>query len=125
MQISQLNVSPVSPGYQTDAGIQRQAQTEPAKISTTPVELPSRAPGRTQEVVDSESLAQATDKINKTMRLIASNLNFTVDEETGIDVVKVVDMDTQEVIRQFPSKEVLAIAKALDQLQGLLVKDKA
>ena len=57
--------------------------------------------------------------------MMANNLQFTVDEDTGIDVVKVVDTDTKEVIRQFPSEEILAIAKAIDQLQGLLVKDKA
>jgi len=37
----------------------------------------------------------------------------------------VVDMATKDVIRQIPTPEVLAIAKALDKLQGLLVKDKA
>jgi flagellar protein FlaG len=78
-----------------------------------------------KEVVDPNVLSESMDKINNTMRMMNSNLNFSVDEETGIDVVKVVDMDTEEVIRQFPSKEVLAIARALDQLQGLLVRDKA
>jgi flagellar protein FlaG len=125
MQISQLNVSPATPGYQTDVGLQRQAKIEPARVSVAPVELPTKAPERAGEVADANSIAQATDKINKTIRMLASNLSFTVDEETGMDVVKVVDMDTKEVIRQFPSEEVLAIAKALDQLQGLLVKDKA
>jgi flagellar protein FlaG len=78
-----------------------------------------------KEVVDPNVLSESMDKINNTMRMMNSNLNFSVDEETGMDVVKVVDMDTEEVIRQFPSKEVLAIARALDQLQGLLVRDKA
>ena len=32
---------------------------------------------------------------------------------------------TNEVIRQIPSEEMLEIAKALDRLQGLLVKQKA
>lgn len=125
MQISQFNISPATPGYQTDVGLQRQAKIDPARVSVAPVELPAKAPERAREVADANSLAQATEKINQTIRMLASNLSFTVDEETGMDVVKVVDMDTKEVIRQFPSEEVLAIAKALDQLQGLLVKDKA
>jgi len=40
-------------------------------------------------------------------------------------VVKVVDLETKEVIRQIPSPEVLEIAKAVDQLQGLLIRQKA
>jgi flagellar protein FlaG len=35
------------------------------------------------------------------------------------------DSQSNEVIRQFPSKEAIEIARALDKLQGLLIKDKA
>lgn len=125
MQVSQLNVSSANTGYQAEIGTQRQPQLEPAKVSSAPVELPTKAVEQAKEVVDTNSLSESMDKINNTMRMMNSNLNFSVDEETGMDVVKVVDMDTEEVIRQFPSKEVLAIARALDQLQGLLVRDKA
>jgi len=40
-------------------------------------------------------------------------------------VVKVVDKETKEVIRQMPSKEVVELAKALDKLQGLMIKQTA
>ena len=40
-------------------------------------------------------------------------------------IVKVMDNATKEVIRQIPSVEMLAIAKALDKIQGLLIKQKA
>lgn len=48
-----------------------------------------------------------------------------VDDETGIHVVKVMDINTQEVIRQYPSEEILSLAKSLDKLQGLLIRQKA
>jgi flagellar protein FlaG len=57
--------------------------------------------------------------------MMAVSLDFQVDEDTGIHVVKVLDTDTKEVIRQFPSEEILAIAKAFDTVKGLLVRDKA
>jgi flagellar protein FlaG len=37
----------------------------------------------------------------------------------------VVDKDTNEVIRQMPSREALEIAKALDKLQSLLARQTA
>jgi flagellar protein FlaG len=40
-------------------------------------------------------------------------------------VVAVVDAETQEVIRQIPSEEVLAIAARLDEARGLLFEGKA
>ena len=40
-------------------------------------------------------------------------------------MVKVIDSNTQEVIKQIPSEEMIAIAKALDKLKGLLLQQKA
>lgn len=124
MQISQVGSNVFSSSLQGEAGAQRVVVPD-AKMSSAAVELPSKAVQAVKEAVNPSSLKQATEKLNQAMRMMASNLQFTVDEETGIDVVKVVDTDTKEVIRQFPSEEVLAIAKAFDQLQGLLVRDKA
>jgi flagellar protein FlaG len=125
MQISQVGSNVFSSSPQGEAGTQRVVVPDVVKTSSAAVELPSKAVQAAKETVNPSSLKQATEKLNHAMRMMASNLQFTVDEETGIDVVKVVDTDTKEVIRQFPSEEVLAIAKAFDQLQGLLVRDKA
>ncbi|MGQ2967046.1 flagellar protein FlaG, partial [Methylophilus sp.] len=37
-------------------------------------------------------------------------------------VVKVVDTETQKVLRQIPNEEVLAISKTLDKLRGLVIR---
>jgi flagellar protein FlaG len=42
------------------------------------------------------------------------DLEFSIDDKSGKVIVKLVDTSTKEVIRQFPSKEMLAIAEALD-----------
>lgn len=57
--------------------------------------------------------------------IVNSSLEFTVDEETGTSIVKIVDKETKELIRQIPSEEMLSIAKALDTIKGLLVRQKA
>jgi len=46
-------------------------------------------------------------------------------DDTGQLVVKIIDRTTQEVIRQMPSEEMLAIAKALDSIKGLFVQQTA
>lgn len=55
----------------------------------------------------------------------AANLEFSLDDETGKTVVRVVDKETQEVIRQFPSEEMLAVARNLQRIQGFLLEDRA
>lgn len=54
-----------------------------------------------------------------------SSLEFSVDADTNRIVVKVVDNETRELVRQIPMEEMLALAKAMNRLQGLLLRTKA
>lgn len=71
------------------------------------------------------SVQDAVKRANETVQVLRSNLQFTVDQATGIDVVKFIDIKTKEVIRQIPSEEMVALARRLDEIKGLLIKDKA
>lgn len=75
--------------------------------------------------VNSNELKKATENLNKVVNLYASELKFTIDDSTGIDVVKVINTDTKEVIRQIPSEEMIKIAESIDRLKGLLVRQQA
>lgn len=134
MQISLVNSSgQTQPAYsQSDAGARQRAVTaetaQAAQAQTSSAAVAERSAKVVQpanEVVDAQLLTQSVAKLNQAVKMMASNLQFTVDEETGIDVVKVVDSESKEVIRQYPSEEIIAIARAFDQFQGMLVRDKA
>jgi flagellar protein FlaG len=73
-----------------------------------------------------EQMAQAVSKINKAMQVANQGLEFSLDPDTKEPIVRVVDGATGEVIRQIPSEETLAIARAIDQFQqGLLLRAEA
>jgi flagellar protein FlaG len=46
-------------------------------------------------------------------------------EDSGEAIVRVVDKETNQVVRQIPGQEMLAIRRALDRLQGILIRVKA
>lgn len=73
----------------------------------------------------SAQLAQAVGQLNQSMQTHSIGLEFSIDGESHHTVVKVVDQQTKRLIRQIPSVEALEIAKALDRMQGLLIKQKA
>lgn len=87
--------------------------------------VPANTVQAEQVATTQEDVDQAVEKINDAVRTFSQKLEFSVDKETETFVVKVVDKETKEVIRQIPSEEFLQIAKAMDKLQGLLIKDKA
>ncbi|MCK6398888.1 flagellar protein FlaG [Thauera aminoaromatica] len=74
---------------------------------------------------DIGEVQKALEEVEKAVAPMAQSLQFSLDKDSGRTVVKVMDTDTNEVIRQIPSEEVLAISKAVDKLKGLLLKQQA
>ena len=72
-----------------------------------------------------DQLQKAVDQANKAISARAPNeLRFSIDKDTGASVVKIVDQETGETLRQIPAQEMLEIAKSIDQMKGLLVRQK-
>lgn len=102
------------------------ADIQQPQPSAAPVELPRKAVSAVDApTVDVDTVKKAAEQINKVLQQMDRDLQFTVDEETGTKVVKVIDTQSKDVIRQMPTPEMLTIAKALDKLQGLLIREKA
>jgi flagellar protein FlaG len=72
-----------------------------------------------------DPLDEAVGNINKSLKAAGQGVEFSIDDDSKRLVVKVVDQETREVLRQMPSVEALEIAKALDRAQGMLIKQEA
>ncbi|MFC7514217.1 flagellar protein FlaG [Herbaspirillum sp. GCM10030257] len=95
-----------------------------AREAATPVQTVNAV----KQAADVPSMSQVTSavaQINETLKKLSQDLEFSLDSDTEKAVVKVVDQQTKEVIRQIPTAEALEIAKALDRVQGLLIREKA
>ena len=97
------------------------AQKTSAETTSKPTPPPKRvkqggeeSKGYEKEVIEIHRVLQENLKIDN------SKLNFSVDKETRTIVVRVIDDKTGEVIREIPPSEILAIAKEMEKLQGLL-----
>jgi len=62
-----------------------------------------------------KELSQAVSDLNDFVQNIQRNVYFSVDDDTGRTIVRVVDRETDELIRQIPSEEVLNIARSLEE----------
>jgi len=94
--------------------------------STTPVAAAARPAQTPFTKPSAEQLDQAVSKLNDYIQDVQRNLSFSIDEETGITVVKVIDSATQEVVRQLPPDETLKLAAAIDkQIAAHLVQERA
>jgi flagellar protein FlaG len=64
-------------------------------------------------------------QINDAMAKFNRSVNFRVDQDTGITVLTVRDRATQEVIRQIPPEEFLALVSRLDEMRGIFFEEIA
>ena len=71
-----------------------------------------------------ELVRSSIEKFNKKMEMLDTQLRIEFDKDTGIKVVKIIDKNTKEVVRQLPPDVVLKIAKYIDEVTGLLFNEK-
>lgn len=119
------NINSTNPSEQTGRRVNDDA---PQAVAGTSTAKSSPVVKDNIEQPSSEQLRDAADTLNQVMRESNQSLEFefSVDTDTKKTVVRVVDTNTGELVWQIPSKEVLAIARSIDQFQnGLLFNQKA
>lgn len=62
---------------------------------------------------DSADLEQAVDTLNGYIQNVQRNLQFSIDKDSGTMVVKVIEANSEKVIRQMPTEESLRLARHL------------
>lgn len=97
---------------------------EPKKPEPKP---PSGVPASQQAGAQAQRIAvqKAAEQIDRKLSESFSDLRISIDETLNRPVVRVVNANSGELVRQVPSEEALRIAKRLDALSGLLIRDKA
>jgi flagellar protein FlaG len=85
--------------------------------------VPESVPNR--EAKEGE-LDKAIARINNYVQQIQRDLQFSVDDESGKTVIKVIDSESKEVIRQIPEEVLLQIAQSIEEsLEGALLEVEA
>jgi flagellar protein FlaG len=96
------------------------AATQP-RASAAPV-APASAAGPT---VDLAAVKSAVATVKEALKPVGGGLEFNVDQTNGKTIVRVVDLDTQQIIRQIPSEEMVELSRVLERLEGLLFSKHA
>ncbi len=90
------------------------------KMATQDATLEGKSlpPEAREAEISSDDLKQAVTELNQHIQNIERDLFFSVDDSSGRTVVKVVNSETEEVIRQIPSEEVLRISRSIHEQMG-------
>ncbi len=105
-----------------DVAQQARLRTEAVQVSKSTRQAESQSDSSTEN--NQLSVQDAVKRLENFVSIARADISFSIDEASGVQVVKITDRQSKEVIRQFPSEEAIRIAQALDKLQGIFVKDK-
>ena len=113
-----------------------------AKVSTTPADILNKVSGEVPLTMEQQqgepneqsvlqSMQRLADSSNQLAGMQTRGLEFSTAQESGRTVVKVIDKENGELIRQIPSEEFMQMADKISDLseqinvaQGLLFESK-
>jgi len=116
----------VQPNISNQARVPQQSVKSDAQVVAQVVATEIKSSGVNEAAQPTrEVVAKAAADLQEFVSSMGRNLNFSVDETTGYNVVRVVNPDTGELIRQLPSEELLKISRDFQRLNNVLVSQRA
>lgn len=112
-------------GQSATGGVSANAPTgvvaEQAGVSQQPGEPSTEQ----RKDLDKGAVKEVSKALNHFMALMNADLEFSVHEKTHRIMVKLVDVKTKEVLREFPPKEFLDMVARIQEFVGNIIDKKA
>jgi flagellar protein FlaG len=84
---------------------------------------PASAPIAQREVGVAKTEALVKE-LNSALEKVDGDYSVSVDNATGMVVVRITDVDTGEIVKQVPPQQMLDISMSVEKIIGLLVNDQ-
>ena len=116
---ARANASPQNEGDRASAQTVTSATAKSLNVPYRAESVPAPQDALVQKAQQGERLGQAVSQLNDYVQSVSRDLQFEVDNDLGQTIVKVVDQETQEVVRQIPDEVALRLAEKLQQDEPL------
>ncbi|MGQ9485453.1 MAG: flagellar protein FlaG [Desulfosoma sp.] len=129
-----VKVNPLT-AVSTDLWVREDPQWKPQKV-IAPVEASTEtspsamkrpeeeAPDSGMDLVNRKDVQNVVEDVQQYLLQHSIRLSFEIHDKTGDLVVRVLDKDTGEIIRQIPPEEMLKLREKLEELTGVLLNGK-
>ncbi|MDP5144968.1 flagellar protein FlaG [Shewanella sp. ULN5] len=107
----------LSKGSNLEATIKRASSIQAVKEASE-----SKEPKGNKDKPNDQELNQVAKDLTDMMSMMQKGLKFSVDKESGQQVIKVQDIASGDIIRQIPSEEALLLAEKLSEVSGILMR---
>lgn len=120
MEVTIMRIEPISsinPTVSTGAAGKLPAENaEASSLNRNQDSVPSNT--------EAKDLEQALLKVKERFEKVNVGFEYSIDETTKRKVVKIIDKDTKEVIRQYPPEEILNMLQKMYEMLGIFIDQK-
>ena len=120
LNISSAQKGEVSSSYQAPSQVKQNTDEQ----KNTPITTTASNSEVSDTELSSEKLEKVVQQLQDFMGEMNRSLQFKVDEDSGRNVIKVIDKESGDLVKQYPSEEVLGIVAKLAEATGVLVDFK-
>lgn len=122
MRVQAVNADPALSAVRTPGS--SPVRESPGNIAASVI-VSSEAAAIADGVQDPQAVRTAVAAINRAAKSLTNTVQLVMDERSERPIVRVMDSETGQLIRQIPSEEVLELRQALDRISGLLINRTA
>ena len=99
------------------------AETKPSNVKAEKVAKEEEKVVNSEDLKKQENIdiSEAMGRVASTAKLFNRKIRLEVDKEANMVVMKIIDSETNEVIRQVPPEELVRLSKNATDLKGLLI----
>lgn len=102
-------------------------ELEPSVINTKSINAETESRQNPQEYspnIQEKNIIDTIEKVNKKLSGDDKQLQFSVHKQTKQIIVKIINTDTKETIREIPSEKILDMIASMCEMAGLFVDEK-
>jgi flagellar protein FlaG len=116
---AELNVSPLAANESSKVELTRVSSIQAVS------DAKNEESEKEQEQAPEADLNKIAEELTDMLSSMRKGLKFSVDDDSGRQVISVKDIASGDLIRQIPSEEALNLAEKLSEFTGLLTKTEA
>lgn len=105
--------------------LQPSVEVQADKVETEAVTKVKDTEQQNKGLVTSEQLEKVAQKLQDFVGEMNKGLEFSVDKDSGRDVIKVIDKNSGDLIKQYPTEEVLDLVAKLSEATGNFINTDA
>lgn len=102
----------------------QEMKTEASPLKNQKTQIEELVQAQADYKADEHEIIQAIERANKHFKTYDRRLEFSIHDATKQIMVKVIDTDTDTVIREIPSEKILDMVAHLWEMAGILVDEK-